>query len=139
MQNHIPNIRALHHAIEASLFYRDPVPCWGYNRLTEAITLLSRIVHDYPGESDAIWSIGEFGSCTVDSLIVGAYWHYSEWHAGQNSESYRALSCLGQVYRPGMASGPEPDSTENDVYRALDSLARKTYGMPVYRFARLYA
>jgi hypothetical protein len=139
MQNHIPKIRALHRAIESNLFHRNPEPRLSYYRLTHAIDLLSRIVHDYPGESDCIWSIGEAGSCTVDSLIVGAYWHFTEWHAGQNSDGYRALSNLGSVFSPGRTSGPEPDTTEDDVYRALDAIARKSYGMPVYRFASIWA
>ncbi len=139
MNNHIPKIRKLHSVIESNLFHRNPEPRLSYSRLTHAIDLLSRIVHDYPGESDCIWAIGEFSGCSVDSLIVGAYWHFTEWHSGQSSDGYRALSNLGDVFSPGMTSGPEPDTTENDVYLALDAIARKSHGMPVYRFASIWA
>lgn len=140
MKNHIQKIRALHRAIESNLFHRNPQPAWNYYRLTDAIDLLARIVHDCPeDDTDTIWTIGELSSCAIDSLIVGAYWHYSEWHAGQSSPGYRALSNLGDIFRPGMSDGPEPDSTEHEVYRALDVLVRKAHGMPIYRFASIWA
>lgn len=137
MNNHIPKIRALRKAIEATLFTIHPK--FDYNRLTDAIDLLARIVHDYPSDSDDIWYIGEFSSCTVDSLIVGAFWHYTEWHDGQRSPSYKALCSLGTVFHPGMTDGPEPDSPEYDCYKALDIMARKANRMPVYRFTQIYA
>ena len=141
MNNHIPKIRKLHSVIESNLFHRNPEPRLSYSRLTHAIDLLSRIVADCPKSDDGfeVWAIGEAGSCTVDSLIVGAYWHFTEWHSGQSSDGYRALSNLGDVFSPGMTSGPEPDTTENDVYLALDAIARKSHGMPVYRFASIWA
>lgn len=141
MKNHIPKIRALHRAIEANLFHRNPEPRLSYTRLTHAIDLLARLVSDCPKSDDGyeIWNIGEHSGCTVDCLIVGAYWHYTEWHSGQSSIEYRTLSNLGDVFSPGMTRGPEPDSSENDVYRALDSIARKANGLPVYRFASIWA
>lgn len=139
MNNHIPKIKALHRAIESTLFTIHPK--FDYNRLTDAIDLLARIVHDCPKSDDGyeIWSIGESGWCTVDSLIVGAFWHYSEWYDGEWSPSYKALCSLGTVFNPGMSNGPEPDSSEYDCYKALDTMARKANGMPVYRFAQIYA
>jgi hypothetical protein len=128
---------ALHRAIESTLFTIHPK--FDYNRLTDAIDLLARIVHDYPGDGDDIWSIGESGYCDIGSMIVGAFWHYTEWHAGQWSPSYKALCALGTVFDPRMSNGPEPGSSEYDCFKALDTMARKANGMPVYRFAQIYA
>jgi hypothetical protein len=135
MKNHLPKIRALHSAIEKTLFTINPV--FDYNRLTEAISLLARLIDDYPGESDELWNIGEFGHCSLDSLIVAAYWHYSNWHEGQSSDSYRALCNLGQVFKPGMSSEPKRGDNEFDCYVALNNMAKRANGKPVYSFAEI--
>lgn len=135
MRNHIPKIRALHKAIESSLFHR--VAPLNYAKVTQAIDLLARLVHDYPGETDDWLYIGEFGACSLDSLIVGAYWHFAQWHGGQSSPEYRALSALGDVFSPGMTSEPQRGDSEYDVYKALDFMARRAQGLPVYSFVTL--
>ena len=53
-------------------------------------------------------------------MIVGAYWFMADYHGGQSSKEYEALSVLGRVYKPGCSSGPENESTEQDVYEALE-------------------
>ena len=137
MRNHIPKIKALHRAIEASLFTIHPV--FTYSRLVDAIDLLARLVHDCPMSDDGyeIWNIGEFGSCTVESLIVGAYWHFSQWHEGQWSPGYRALSSLGTVFSPGCSSAPQRGEPEFDTFKALDAMARRALGEPVYSFVEI--
>ena len=141
MRNHIPKIQALHRAIISNLFHREPMPKWDYNRLTQTIDLLARLVHDYPSDPNTeayeLWNIGEFTEASLDSLIVGAYWHFSQWHEGQWSDSYRALCSLGTVFSPGMGSGPEPDSSEFDVFRELNNIAKRRNGLPVYSFATI--
>lgn len=89
----------------------------------DQITELSNVIADYEGETETIWHLGEFGEYTLDALLVGAYWHFTEWHAGQWSSSYAALCAIGRVFNPGMTDGPEPDSSEYYVYTELDSLA----------------
>lgn len=135
MQNHLPKIRALHSAIEKTLFTIEPV--FTYNRLTEAIDLLARLVADYPGESDELWNIGEFGHCSLDSLIVAAYWHYSHWHDGQWSDAYLTYCNLGQVFKPGMTSEPRRGANEFDCYDQLNRMAKRENGLPVYSFAEI--
>lgn len=142
MRNHLPKIRALHRAITSNLFHREPMPKWDYNRLTQAIDLLARLVHDYPSdpstEAYELWEIGEFTEASLDSLIAGAYWHYSQWHEGQFSDSYRALCSLGLVFNPGpVANGPEPESSERDVFRELNNIAKRENGESVYSFAAI--
>ena len=56
--------------------------------------------------------------------LSAAYWHLTEWHEGQTSDTYRALCVIGQVYTPGLtANGPEPESFEEDVYQLFEVLA----------------
>ena len=92
-----------------------------YARITECIIRLA----DYLAENETneeTWWLGEHGYLTgLDNLIVGAFWHYTEWHGGQWSQGYRALSALGGVFEPNM-SLPEPD---NDTYQLLNNLAEK--------------
>lgn len=70
-------------------------------------------------EEETNWNLGECEALTLDSLIVGAYWALTECHEGQTSDSYRCLCRLGEIFEPGMASGPEPDSPEQYVYQAV--------------------
>ena len=92
-----------------------------YARITECIIRLA----DYLSENETneeTWWLGEHGYLNaLDYVIVGAYWHYTEWHGGQWSQGYRALSALGAVFEPDM-SWPEPD---NDTYQLLNNLAEK--------------
>lgn len=48
------------------------------------------------------------------------YWYGADYHGGQSSELYSIMSTMD--YRPGMAErGPEPGSTAEDIYQALES------------------
>ena len=90
-----------------------------YDRITDTLTALANAIHSLPDSDIVDWDIGEFGEFCLDDLIIGAYWHYSEWHNGQWSKSYAALSALGRVFNPGMTY-PEPD---NSAYILLNDLA----------------
>ena len=112
------NIERIFNVIDQSLFRITRK--LDYDRLTDAIMVLSTAVHDYDGDTLDIWYIGEYGDCCLDDLIIGAYWHYTEYHAGQSSKSYAALCCLGQIFNPGMSS-IEPD---NFAYQQLNIMAQ---------------
>ena len=91
-----------------------------YYEITEAIITLSNEVHNYnDSDTESLWWIGEGGYCDLVDMITGAYWHYSEWHAGQSSQGYLALSTLGQIYTPNM----ETVDGDNSVYIELNTLA----------------
>lgn len=60
-------------------------------------------------DDESKWSLGEFGECSLDSLLIGAYWALSEWHAGQWSPEYAALCAIGSIFDPGMTRQPESD------------------------------
>jgi hypothetical protein len=68
--------------------------------LCEELQTLCRAIKD---EDETNWSLGEFGECTLDSLLIGAYWALSEWHAGQSSPEYAALCAIGGIFSPGMS------------------------------------
>lgn len=117
----IHNIEHLHNAICRAVFTIKPG--MGYARTILAIEKLANMVYQYSGESEDLWCIGESSYCDLGSLLVGAYWHLSEWHSGQWSDKYRALCAVGEVYFPNYASGPEPESSESDSYDMLNQLA----------------
>ena len=110
------NIKKLHNLIERSIMTIDPP--LDYDRTTSAIIKLAECVSAYDGDTESIWYIGESGYCCLADLIVGAYWHYTDWHSGQYSKSYAALCALSAVFSPGMAV-LEKGSGEYDVYLAL--------------------
>lgn len=116
----VKNITKLHELITDSLFtINTPLD---YGRITDAfITLCNALGNTDTDES--VWYIGECSYVCLGDLIAGAYWHYSEWHSGQWSQSYAALCALGRIYSPGMTDGPEDDTSEQDVYTELHNMA----------------
>ena len=78
-------------------------------------------------EEETNWSLGESLECSLDSLIVGAYWSLTEWHAGQASDSYAAMCALGAIFSPGMSSAPTgpDDGSEWDAYQAVNEYFEK--------------
>ena len=89
-----------------------------YDRIADTLITLAKVIRD--SETDeSTWQIGEGGFFDLEDLIVGAYWHYTEWHSGQFSKGYAALSALGQVFHPGM----EVPDDENIAYQLLNELA----------------
>jgi len=117
------NIERMFHVIERSLFFLDGK--LDYSRITLAITRLANMVRDVDADNEAVWSIGEYGYATLDDLIVGAYWHYTEWYNGQWSDEYAALSALSEVYNPGMTTlGTEyADTGAVEVHSILEQMA----------------
>lgn len=128
----IPKIRALHSAIEKSLFRIDGR--WDYYQITNAIDLMARLILAYSDETDEVWAIGSYTECSLDCLIIAAYWHYSHWHDGMCSDEYMALDALGRLYSPGMTSEPQRDDPEWDCYDQLNRMAKRHHGKPVYDF-----
>ena len=71
-------------------------------------------------EKETDWNIGEFETFSLSDYIIGAFWAFSQWHAGQNSQSYAALCALGSIFTPGMCDGPEPESSEQTACEAVN-------------------
>jgi hypothetical protein len=131
MRNHIPKIKALHRAIEKTLFNRNPPLT--YAKTVKALDLMARLIADYDGDNDDWIYIGEY-TCDMSTMLIAAYWHLSQWHGGQWSDEYRALCMIGQIFKPGMTSEPSRGDSEYDCYKALDAMARRDAGLPVYSF-----
>lgn len=66
------------------------------------------------GEEETNWSLGDGLECTLDSLLVGAYWALTHWHAGQSSQEYATLCAIGGIFSPGCTSAPT--SNEESEY-----------------------
>jgi len=109
----LSSIKRLHKLVVKELFFINGT--LDYDRVTDALITLANAVHNYSDETEELWYIGEDDHISMDDLIVGAYWHFTEWHGGQWSKGYAALCALGTVFSPNMSS-VEPD---NDAYIAL--------------------
>ena len=97
-----------------------------YERLTDCFILLGNMVNNLAEDNDDWFYLGESTySGGIDALIVGAYWHFTEWHGGQQSKSYAALCALGQVFSPGMSTIEDEEGGGLDVYTTLNELAEE--------------
>ena len=114
------NVKRVFNVIDNSLFMITGK--LDYDRVTDAIIKLADMVHRFPLSVDGyeLWDIGEHRSCCLADLIVGAYWHYTEWHGGQSSQGYHALSALDRVFTPNMSMCED----DNEAYQALNQMAK---------------
>ena len=89
---------------------------------TKAITKLATLVHEYDGDTDALWALGD---CEIglSDLLIGAYAYYSEHYGSQWCDEYKALSALSAVVDGGYTlqtcATTDMDSTQQIVYDAL--------------------
>ena len=118
----IQDIMAIYTPIERALFYTDGA--LDYAGITQATIDLANALHGFTGD-DEDWIYTE-----LPDFIVSAYWHYTEWHAGQDSDSYAALCALGQIFNPGMSTPPESvdgdEESEYAIYSVLNELAERS-------------
>ncbi len=96
-----------------------------YSRITETITRLSNLITDSETDESTWWMGGDSYVGLAD-LIAGAYWHFTEWHAGQSSQGYEALCALGEVFNPGMSGLDEDNFSEKETYDLLNDMAKET-------------
>ena len=94
-----------------------------YSRVTDTIIKLVNMVAETETDEFTLTDIGEFNEACLSDLIIGAFWHYTEWHGGQSSKGYAALSSLGGIYWPNMETGPETETGEHSAYTMLNELA----------------
>ena len=117
--NNVKNIERVFNVVDKSLF--TTTGNLDYDRLTAAIIRLGKLVEAFDGDGEDIWYIGEMESCSLSDLVIGAYWHYAEWHAGQFSDGYMALSVLGQTFSAGMSDV----EVDNVAYQQLNEMAEE--------------
>lgn len=123
-------IKSSYNSIYQSIFTINPV--FSYKELAEKFTELANLINAYEGDNDDWLYEGEGNECQLSDMLVGAYWHYTNWHSGQDSDSYAALCALGEVYQPNMAQPPaeEPEEDEDEFpdmetscFRMLNQMA----------------
>lgn len=66
-----------------------------------------------------LWSIGEFLECSLDSLIIGAYWALTEWHTGQYSPEYATFCKISEIFSPGRSFLDLDNSGEAFAYEQV--------------------
>ena len=91
-----------------------------YQDITRELTTLANAVHCL--DNDDWLYLGESTEICLPDLIIGAYWHFTEWHGGQWSDGYAALSALGQVFQPGMTSIESERAGGSSAVEAYDAL-----------------
>ncbi len=121
-----PAISAAYSAILESDVFRLSGPAID---LPEALLSLAVAVRDHETD-ESTWGLGEHTEVPLGDLIVAAYWTLSEWHAGQSSVEYQALSTMGQIYSPGCTNGPEPESCEAIAAEMLAAWFEAKHGDP---------
>jgi len=115
-------IELLHSVIERNLFLITGK--LNYCRLLEAIEDLAVEVNEYIGETDCLWSIGEFSHCSCDSLLIGLYWFFTHNYNGQSSAEYRILCIIGDIYSPGIGDIESECFQAIEVYRQMTEKLR---------------
>ena len=95
----------------------------GYDRITDTLIKLSNTIMATDTD-ESIWHLGECDEFTLDDLIIGAYWHYTEWHGGMCTKTYAALCALGEVFNPGMTSLEDYCCGAKYVYDLLEDSAK---------------
>ena len=127
--NQLTDIKRVYKVIDSSLF--NIKGTLDYDRVTDAMIKLADLSHAIELSDDGyeIWDIGEGGECALAYFIIGAYWHYSEYHSGQSSKGYYALSLLGMIFDPNLTElldidiMVDDDSPEFNAYQSLNELA----------------
>lgn len=119
------NIKRYFNVVKRALFRSTSK--LSYQRTLQAIERLAEVVHNTETDED-VWYMGESSEATLDAVIVGAYWFLADYYGGQNSLEYRVYCRLGEIFRPGCASSPEPESSEKDVYEMLERLYNEVHG-----------
>ncbi len=114
------NIERIYNVIEASVFTTQGQ--LAYDRLQDAFVILCDLINASEHD-DSLWCIGENKSASLDDLLIGAYWHFSEWHGGLNHKSYSVLCAIGSIYEPNCASLDEDNYGEFATYTQLNEIA----------------
>ena len=115
MENSDKNIKRLFLVSEKNIL--STCGSLDYSRITDTIIRLCDEIINNETSEETWWISGNYSS--IDDLIVGSFWHYTEYHDGQYSKEYLALSRLGEIFDPNM-SYPEKD---NEIYLELNNLA----------------
>ena len=121
MANTYKNIKRLHRVITDTVCTTQGK--LSYERVQDALIKLCEVINSADELDEAVWYIGSGAEAALDDVIIGAFWHFTEWHDGK--KGYQTLSALGQVYSPGCETGPEPETGGVFVFDELAHMAQK--------------
>ena len=132
MKTKLARVAARHaFIVESDIFRRNGHPIDLPQAISDLCAAVQGIDHT-EDETEHIWgTIGEHSEACLGDLIVGAFWTFMEWHAGQSSPESAALSALGRIYSPGITSGPEPESGEAIAAEMLGAWFEARHAFPV--------
>jgi hypothetical protein len=86
-----------------------------YDWVTKSITTLALDLREGGPDTEELWSEStthpSYGEYCLADLIIGAYWHYADYHGGQGSLGYRALSALSLIYSPSLSERRDGSSS----------------------------
>lgn len=99
--------------IKSSLFRTD-------GEVIDLCEALNALCKSVMAEDETDWEIGEGEECSLDNVIVGAYWAMGDWHGGQSSPEYSTLSRLGEIFQPGMTSERDLEGGDRAMYDAVN-------------------
>lgn len=86
----------------------------------QMVEKIRELAHSVKANTESDYYLGQFEEATLDTLLIGSFWFFVDYHGGQDSPEYSAQCAIGQVFNPGMTSGPEPETSEVDVYEAWE-------------------
>ena len=117
-------IQEKYKTISDSIFNTDAPLAYDdlHHKIIELVDLIKEVDDE---DTDLLWSVGEYDACNISDFIVGAYWHYADWHEGQTSETYLALCALGSVYSPGLTTIESEEGAARECYELMGELASK--------------
>jgi hypothetical protein len=120
----LKQIEALSDEIQQSIFIEALM--FNYGQLSKKFIELAIMVANFNGNDEDWYYIGGDEGVHLCDLVTGAFWHYTEYHQGYDSESFAALGALGNIFKPGMWCAPDEydNSSESVCYEAMNTLAK---------------
>jgi hypothetical protein len=90
--------------------------------LTERLLALTDAIKE---DEETNWFLGECSEACLADLVIGAFWSLTENSGGQTSDTYRALSALGDIYFPKMSSAPKENESSFTAYELINAYYAK--------------
>ena len=112
----IESISKLHEKLNNALFRIDSK--LSYLEIVQTFIDLCDLINETDID-ESLWWINDHLETSLDELITGAYWHFEQYHEGQESLTYAALSSLGSIYTPNFET-----NDNSPVFRRLAEMAR---------------
>ncbi len=113
------NIIRIYNVLESSLFTIHGK--LDYDRVMDGIILLCDHINQEEN-TEQIWEYQKHRAAIMD-FLPGAYWHFTEWHGGQDSKGYAVLCAIGSIFSPQWSDLAYDNDGEISTYCQLERLA----------------